>query len=156
MDTTLQEAGDIAVRLAFAVAIGVAIGLNRWLHHKPAGVRTHALVTLGAALAMVLVSRHANGDPQAVSRVIQGLVTGVGFIGAGVILHVDAEHRVQGLTTAAALWASAILGIVCGAADFTLGAIAVAFTLAVLLFGGPCEEFLGRLFRRRAEDERHG
>ena len=117
MDATLQGVGDIAARLGFAVAIGVVIGLNRWLRHKPAGVRTHALVTLGAALATVLISRDANGDAQAVSRVIQGLVTGVGFIGAGVILHVGAEHRVQGLTTAAALWASAILGIVCGVSE---------------------------------------
>ena len=72
------------------------------------------------------------------------------------ILHVGAEHRVQGLTTAAALWASAILGIVCGVADFTLGTIAVAFTLAVLLLGGPCEEFFGRALRVPVEDERHG
>ncbi len=156
MDTTLHAAADVAARLGFAVATGAIIGLNRWLHHKPAGVRTHALVTLGAALATVLMSRAASGDIAAVSRVIQGLVTGVGFIGAGVILRVDAEHRVEGLTTAAALWASAILGMVCGVADFTLGAIAVAFALGVLVFGGPCEEFVGRLFGVRVKDERHG
>src|SRR3954453_9251045 len=90
---------DIIVRLGAAIVIGGVIGLNRDLHHKPTGVRTLALVALGSALAVLAVAH----DPQAdISRVIQGVITGVGFIGAGVILHRPTEKRVHGLTTAAA------------------------------------------------------
>ena len=148
----LRDASDVAVRLGFAVAAGAIIGLNRWLHHKPAGVGTHALVALGAALATVLVSRTADADAQAMSRVIQGLVTGVGFIGAGVIMRTDDHSRVQGLTTAATVWTSAILGIACGTADFAVGTVAVAFTLGVLLVGKRCEDLIGRMLGARDED----
>ena len=92
---------DIIIRLGAAILIGGVIGLNRDLHHKPTGVRTLALVALGSALAVLAVAH----DPQAdISRVIQGVITGVGFIGAGVILHRPTDKRVHGLTTAAAIW----------------------------------------------------
>ena len=74
---------DIVLRLGSAILIGGAIGLNRDLHHKPTGMRTLGLVALGSTLAVLAVA----GDPAAVSRVIQGIITGIGFLGAGVILH---------------------------------------------------------------------
>ena len=75
---------DIILRLGAAILVGSVIGLNRELHHKPTGMRTLGLVALGSALAVLAVAQ----DPQAdVSRVIQGVITGVGFLGAGVILH---------------------------------------------------------------------
>ena len=98
---------DIFIRLGAATVIGGVIGLNRDLHHKPTGVRTLALVALGSALAVLAVAH----DPQAdISRVIQGVITGVGFIGAGVILHRPTEKTVHGLTTAAAAFGTTSYG----------------------------------------------
>jgi putative Mg2+ transporter-C (MgtC) family protein len=92
---------DIVSRLGAAMAIGGALGLNRELHNKPTGLRTLGLVGLGSALAVLAVA----DDPQAdISRVIQGVITGVGFLGAGVILHRPADNKVHGLTTAATIW----------------------------------------------------
>jgi len=84
------------------------------------------------------------GDADVVSRVAQGLVTGVGFIGAGVIMR-DGESHVQGLTTAASVWGCAILGITCGVADFAIAGFGTAFAMAILLFGRPLERFVARL-----------
>ena len=117
---------DIFIRLGAATVIGGVIGLNRDLHHKPTGVRTLALVALGSALAMLAVAH----DPQAdISRVIQGVITGVGFIGAGVILHRPAEKRVHGLTTAAAIWVTAAMGVLCGLAAWRILGIAAPLIL---------------------------
>src|SRR5436309_13369161 len=104
---------ELAARLGSAVLAGAILGVNRDLHRKPAGLRTHALVCLGSAVVVVIVESMPQAGADAVSRVIQGVVTGVGFIGAGVILHHDTEHRVEGLTTAASLWLAALLGGPC-------------------------------------------
>jgi putative Mg2+ transporter-C (MgtC) family protein len=149
MNLTLTHAVDVAFRLTLAVAIGGIIGLNRWLRHKPAGFGTHALVSLGAALATIVMSNSPGADAQSTSRVIQGLVTGVGFIGAGVIMR--EEHSVHGLTTAASIWISAILGISCGSSDFLLATFGIVFALAVLLISKPFEDRAARVFKR--EDE---
>ncbi|MEI8077447.1 MAG: MgtC/SapB family protein, partial [Betaproteobacteria bacterium] len=77
---------NIAIRLALALLVGTILGLNRWLHHKSAGIRTHSLVAIGSATAIMLISDFVKDDAQAVSRVLQGLITGLGFLGAGVII----------------------------------------------------------------------
>ena len=146
------DAIDVAMRLVVAVLAGGALGINRDLHHKPAGLRTHALVSLGSATACVVSLSAVGGDANAVSRVIQGLVTGVGFIGAGVILHHDREHRVAGLTTAASIWTAAALGAACGSGNWVTVVLAVVLTLAVLTFGGPIERAFERKFRAKGED----
>ncbi|MDB6063624.1 MAG: MgtC/SapB family protein [Verrucomicrobiaceae bacterium] len=125
---------DIALRLTLAVAGGSIIGINRYLHHKAAGMRTHALTALGAALATVLIIDAAGSDAQAFSRVLQGLVTGIGFLGAGVILH-NADDRVQGLTTAASIWLSSIFGIAMGRGAYAAAFIAIALALFILVVG---------------------
>jgi putative Mg2+ transporter-C (MgtC) family protein len=131
---------DLVLRLSLATLMGGLIGLNRGLHGKPAGVRTHALVALGAALILIVAERLPGAEgahvSDAQSRVIQGLITGIGFLGAGVILHGANENRVHGLTTAAALWMAALLGAACGAGIF--GPVLVTFALLaiVLTFGG--------------------
>lgn len=94
---------DIVLRLGSATLIGAVIGMNRDLHHKPSGLRTLSLVSLGSAL-MVMVATMESTDPTAVSRVLQGVMTGLGFLGAGVIVHEAATSKVHGLTTAAAVW----------------------------------------------------
>jgi putative Mg2+ transporter-C (MgtC) family protein len=139
---------DIVARLALSAVVGAAIGLNRDLHHKQAGVRTNALVSLGAALAVLLVfppddepARHYD----ALSRVIQGVLTGIGFLGAGVILRDPASRRISGLTTAAAVWLSALLGTAAGAGAYVPVGAALAIALLAIACGGPFE----RWFRQR-------
>lgn len=146
IDTILNELPlDIISRLAMALLAGTVLGLNRWLHHKSAGIRTHSLVALGAAVAMMLISNTAGADAQAHSRVLQGLVTGIGFLGAGVIIRENSSKRIHGLTTAASIWACALLGAAFGAGAFTLGITALIMILLTLLLGGRLEALIGRL-----------
>ena len=135
------------LQLAAATVAGAVIGLNRDLRGKPAGVRTHALVGLGSAIAtLVASSAFVNTpDPAAASRVIQGIITGIGFLGAGVILHPDGGRSVRGLTTAASIWVVAALGVACGTAQWPATIVGTALTLIVLLLGGPFERLAHRL-----------
>ena len=151
MDTELAAT---AVRLALATLIGAGIGLNRDLHRKPAGVRTHALVCLGTALMVIVVMPPGSNWAQrydALSRVIQGVLTGIGFLGAGVILH-DANRRVRGLTTAATIWVTSLLGIACGLGLYMPLFIAVALGALVLGFGGRIERVLRPRTPKRVVD----
>ena len=143
---------DLILRLIFAMTAGAIIGLNRWLSHKPAGLGTHALVALGAALASVVVLRAPGADANAVSRVIQGLVTGVGFIGAGVIMRENSGQQIHGLTTAASIWISAIIGIACGISDFVVGVAGLVLALVVLVISKPLEEAAGRIFKHQHDE----
>jgi putative Mg2+ transporter-C (MgtC) family protein len=141
---------DIAVRLGAALVVGGALGLNRDLHGKPTGLRTLSLVALGAALAVMAVTR--SGDINAVSRVIQGTLTGIGFLGAGVIVRtVDGEH-VHGLTTAAVTWLTACVGVVCAVAEWQVILIGVPLVFAVLHLGGPIEKAIHRRWGKPADD----
>jgi len=147
---------DVVVRLLAATGIGGAIGLNRELTRKPAGLRTHALVALGAALATVSALQlggpvgASHGD--AASRVIQGIVAGIGFIGGGVILHTEGRN-VVGLTTAATIWVAAALGISCAVGQWRVAGSAVLIALLVLVVGRPVE---GALHRFKGEGNRDG
>lgn len=143
---------EIALRLGAALVLGSALGLNRELHGKAAGLRTHALVTLGAAVATMVALRSPDVstaiDPNAASRIVQGILTGVGFLGAGVILR-DSSGHVSGLTTAATIWICAVLGIVCGLGYWLILAIALVLTLIALFFGKPIERLAERCFKHR-------
>jgi putative Mg2+ transporter-C (MgtC) family protein len=123
--------------------MGCLIGLNRFAHHRYIGVRTLGLVSLGSAGLVLAVLETGTGTDQlaAASRIIQGIVTGIGFLGAGVIIRGEHGHKVHGLTTAATVWVAAAAGVVCA-----FGAWRVAITLGllvglVLLVGGPIERF---------------
>lgn len=125
-----------ALRLLASVLVGGLVGLNRDLHGKPTGVRAHALVAFGAALFVMssteLGIADSNGDT--VSRVIQGVVGGIGFLGAGVILRGDDGQRIFHVVTAASIWVTAALGVACGLGAFRLigpSIIAVALILVV-------------------------
>jgi len=148
LDTT-----DILLRLGTAAAVGILIGINRDLQDKPIGMRTLGLVSLGAAVVAVATIQVASmaENPDAMSRVIQGIIQGVmagiSFIGAGVILR-DAEARtVEGLTTAATVWVTAALGIACGLAAWTTIAIGAALALLLLAGVGWLESVLGKPHR---------
>ena len=111
------------------------------------------LVSLGAAVAVIVVLRAPDGsivaDQNAIGRVVQGILTGVGFLGAGVILH-DPGGHISGLTTAATIWICAVLGLVCGMGHWGVLGIAVVLTALVLLLGRPLERLAERLFKRHA------
>ena len=152
MHCVLSGNGDIAVRLGAALILGSAIGLNRELHGKPAGLRTHALVSLGAAVATVISlgfpGESRSIDPNAIGRVLQGILTGIGFLGAGVILR-DPNGHVTGLTTAATIWICAVLGVTCGLGYWPVLGIAIGLTVITLVFGKPVEHLAERFFKRK-------
>jgi putative Mg2+ transporter-C (MgtC) family protein len=145
---------ELCERLGMALAIGAVIGIERHLHDQPAGLRTHVLVVLAAALAVLVVAPPgtlASSVLDAQSRVIQGLMTGVGFIGAGVILHSPKGHKIHGLTTAAAIWITAVFGALCGAGRFAIALLGLLCVVLALTFGGPIERCLRRRFGRKDE-----
>src|ERR1700730_3866535 len=117
-----------------ATLVGIVLGLNRDLHGKPTGVRTLGILCLGSAVAVLSIHAVTGTDA---SRVIQGIVTGVGFLGAGVIVRSEKGHHVQGLTTAACVWVTACMGAACAVAQWQIVVIGVVLVLVVLGFGGP-------------------
>ena len=135
----------IALRLGLAFLVGAILGLNRWLHHKSAGIRTHSLVAIGSATAVLLISDFVQDDAQSVSRVLQGLITGLGFLGAGVIIREQSSQKVSGLTTAASIWSCALIGAAFGAGQYVLGGISLFAILTTLIVGGPLERCVARL-----------
>jgi putative Mg2+ transporter-C (MgtC) family protein len=121
----------VLVRLIVAGAFGAVIGAEREASGKAAGLRTHILVALGAAL-FVLFPSESGMTSADMSRVIQGVATGIGFLGAGTILkRADGEH-VIGLTTAASIWVTAAVGLAVGAGEFVLPLFIVVFVWVVL------------------------
>ena len=124
----------LLVRLSVAMVLGAIIGLQREQYGKPAGLRTHILVAMGSAL-FVIASVEYGMSSDGVSRVIQGLAAGIGFIGAGAILKISQHQKIQGLTTAAGIWATAAVGIAVGLGLLGLAVLSVAliwFVLAIL------------------------
>lgn len=112
-DLSAVQAAQLAVRLVIAAVLGGLIGRDRERAGKAAGVRTHLLVAVGSA-AFVAVPHQAGASPADVTRVLQGLVAGIGFLGAGCIWKDDTDGRVEGLTTAAGLWLTAAVGAAAG------------------------------------------
>ena len=121
----------VLLRLIAATLLGAVVGFEREKAGKPAGLRTHILVCLGTAI-VVLACSGSQMDMAGLSRVIQGIVTGIGFIGAGSILKLSEERDIQGLTTAAGLWMTAAIGVACGLGTVGLALIATVLTLIVL------------------------
>lgn len=143
--TTWDLYSTMALRLSLALLAGSVLGLNRWLHHKSAGIRTHSLVSIGSATAVMLIGDFIQDDAQAISRVLQGLITGLGFLGAGVILHEQQSSKIHGLTTAASLWTCALVGAAFGAGKFMLGLLSIGAIFLALALGGPMEKLISRL-----------
>lgn len=144
---------DIILRLGVAAAIGGIIGLNRDIHGKQTGLRTLGLVGLGAALAVVAAQYPgAAHDAGAGSRVMQGVITGIGFLGAGVIMRRPTGERVHGLTTAAAIWVTACLGLLSGLGAWRIVTVAAVLVLLFLTLGGPLEKAIHRRIVGEPED----
>jgi putative Mg2+ transporter-C (MgtC) family protein len=145
------EIVESLIRLVIATLAGMAIGLNRDLRDKPVGMRTLGLVSLGSALAVLSCTGYGSlhYEQDAVSRVIQGILTGVGFIGAGVILHDKGELKIYGLTTAATVWIAAALGVAAGLGAWLIIVAGSGIALALLVLGGPLERVLEQLILGR-------
>jgi len=124
---------EMILRFLLAVALGAGIGFQRERAGKAAGLRTHILVSSGAAL-FTLVSIYGFGDAEVdISRVAAGVVLGIGFIGAGVILRGQREKEVAGLTTAATIWMTAAVGLAAGTGMYLVSVIATAVVVGILL-----------------------
>lgn len=142
----MMDYREIMFRLLSSVLIGGLVGLDRNLRGKPTGIKTLGLVALGASL-MTMTSQDfalapAKYDSAAVSRVVQGIITGIGFLGAGVIVHEEPRSRVRGLTTAASIWATAALGIVCGLGRWPIALMALAIVGLLFVIAQPLERRL--------------
>jgi putative Mg2+ transporter-C (MgtC) family protein len=123
----------VLIRLLAATVLGAVVGFERERAGKPAGLRTHMLVTLGTAI-FVLACSGAGVTQDGLSRVIQGIVTGIGFIGAGSILKGSDERDVHGLTTAASVWIAAAIGVAVGLGSLGLALLSTFFALMILSF----------------------
>jgi putative Mg2+ transporter-C (MgtC) family protein len=120
-----DQLAHVVIRLLAATLLGGFVGVQRESTRKPAGLRTHVLVSVGTAAFVIACTGSMSSD--GLSRVIQGIVTGIGFIGAGNILKLSHEQDIKGLTTAASVWMSAAIGVTVG-----LGALGIALMITVL------------------------
>ena len=138
-----MPSGELLLRLLLAAGLGAAIGIERELRQKPAGLRTNMLIALGSALFTVvsIVLARNGGTPD---RVAAQVVTGIGFLGAGAILRNGTT--VHGMTTAATIWVNAAVGMAAGTGQFAMATVATVVTLVVLALLPPVEAF----FERRA------
>lgn len=121
----------ILLRLTLAALLGGLLGIERESKGKAAGVRTHMLVAMGSAL-FVLISQQAGMDSAGLSRVVQGLIAGIGFLCAGTILKGNDEEKVKGLTTAAGIWLTAAIGMAAGLGREATAVLSTLLTLGVL------------------------
>jgi putative Mg2+ transporter-C (MgtC) family protein len=143
---------EILARLGAAGVAGGAIGLNRNLHHQGAGLRTYGLVALSTAGLTVGILL-AGGGTETLSRVVQGILAGVGFLGGGVILRRSDGVRITGLTSAAAVWFVAGMAVICGLGLWTLTAVLLTFAWGLLVFGRRVERLTERIFGADPQDD---
>ena len=123
----MLEYTDLLLRLVFSVIAGGLIGLEREIVHRPAGIRTHMLVAFGSALFVLIT---LESSPEGADKIIAGIATGVGFLGAGTIF--KSKNDVQGLTTAASIWAVAAVGLAVGLGYYLMTIISVILILIIL------------------------
>ncbi|VVD79695.1 MgtC/SapB family protein [Pandoraea fibrosis] len=144
----MTEIIEVTLRLTAALILGGLVGLNRNLHHKSVGLRTLAIVSFGSALFVLAVVPFPGSsltfDGSSVGRVIQGIVAGIGFLGAGCIIRPSHGASVHGFTTAAALWSTTGIGIICGLGRWHIALVAMVLLLIVLAVGGRIEALAHR------------
>ncbi len=137
---------ELARRLILAAALGAALGVERELRQKSAGLRTNILIAVGSALFTIMSIEMASATGTDPGRIAAQIVTGIGFLGAGAIMRT--QGGVQGLTTAATVWVNAAVGVAAGAGRSHLAVIATGVTLSVLLVLVPIERLIDRLSTR--------
>jgi putative Mg2+ transporter-C (MgtC) family protein len=146
----IRQFAHVIIRLIASVFLGAAIGLQRERVGKPAGIKTHMLATLGTTV-FVLACINFGMNSDGLSRVIQGIVTGIGFLGAGAILKLDEMRDIKGLTTAASIWISSAIGVSVGLGALGLALLATILTLLVLAIIGSLEL---RVFKNEKTDKK--
>lgn len=134
-----EQAFRVLIRLLVATLLGAVVGYERERTGKSAGLRTHMLVAVSSAM-FVLAPLEAGMSASDVSRIIQGIATGIGFIGAGAILKVTSDREIQGLTTAAGIWMTAAVGLAAGLGRLGLAAIGVAVAWIILYIVARIEQ----------------
>ena len=142
----IDQFHEMFFRLGIATLLGGILGIDRDLHRKPAGVRVLALVCMGAAaismVSIVVVAGTDKHPADGVLRTIQGVLSGIGFLGAGVIMRAQGKDEVHGLTTAASIWIAAILGMICGLGQWLLALCAFGLAWGILVGGRRIEIFV--------------
>ena len=141
----------IIIRLLAAMLLGAVVGFQRERTHKPAGLRTHMLVSLGTSVFVLACSGYGM-NTDGLSRVIQGITTGIGFIGAGSILKLNKEHDVKGLTTAAGVWMTAAIGVAVGLGILGLALLSTLFALIILALIAPLDAKVEKQYSTKNEN----
>jgi putative Mg2+ transporter-C (MgtC) family protein len=139
----LRQMVSLVSRLLTAMILGALVGAQRESIGKPAGLRTHMLVAMGSAL-FVLAPLEAGMELDGISRVIQGIVTGIGFIGGGAILKLQEKREIEGLTTAAGIWMTAAIGIAAGLGRWGLALVSTVLTWITLSVIGKIETWMNQ------------
>ena len=142
MSPDLAQTASLVIGLVVAMIFGAVIGAQRESTGKPAGLRTHMLVAMGGAL-FVLAPLDVGMELEGISRVIQGIITGIGFIGAGAILKLHEKRQVEGLTTAAGIWVTAAVGIAAGLGSWGLALVSTVLALITLSILAKLEAWIG-------------
>ena len=146
-----MELLEFGFRIGAALLAGLFIGIEREIHNKNAGLKTNALVALGAAVFVITSLSFAGDDYVDTTRVIGQVVTGIGFIGAGVILHKGTI--VRGLTTAATVWCSAGAGCLAAIGQYAELAVLVSVIVFVNVVFNPVDKFIAKLFGHKGHDK---
>jgi putative Mg2+ transporter-C (MgtC) family protein len=128
----LQTIGELALPLIASIILGGLLGIEREIKGHWAGLRTHIMVSMGAALFILIGVRLDESRTVDLSRIIQGIATGIGFIGAGTIVKLTEKMEVRGLTTASSVWLAAAVGTACGVGAYALAAMGAVFSVIVL------------------------
>ena len=143
LPTDVDQFYEILIRLCAATLAGGILGINRDLHRKPAGLRVLAMVSLGSCAVTILsISATSTCGMQAndgVSKTIQGILSGIGFLGAGVIMRLQGKDEVHGITTASSIWISAIIGMICAMGQWLLGMTTFGIACLILVAGSWVE-----------------
>jgi putative Mg2+ transporter-C (MgtC) family protein len=138
-----RQTASLVMRMVIAMILGAVIGAQREATGKPAGLRTHMLVAMGGAL-FVLAPLQSGMDLDGISRVIQGIVTGIGFIGGGAILKLQEQRAIEGLTTAAGIWITAAVGIAAGLGRWGLAVVSTILAWITLSLIGKIEAWMNQ------------
>ncbi|RPI99217.1 MAG: MgtC/SapB family protein [Chloroflexi bacterium] len=138
-----RQVASLVTRMVIAMILGAVIGAQREATGKPAGLRTHMLVAMGGAL-FVVGPLQSGMNLDGISRVIQGIVTGIGFIGGGAILKLQEQRAIEGLTTAAGIWITAAVGIAAGLGRWGLAVVSTLLAWITLSLIGRIEVWMNQ------------
>lgn len=156
MEFDWQDLIQSAVRLTAAGLAGGILGFNREITGAWAGLRTHMVVSVGAALFLLLATDLAREDSSALPRALEGVATGVGFLGAGTILKQSNRSSIKGLTTASSIWMAAGLGSVAGCGEYELLAAGTLMAIIVLVIFKPVSDAISEVRHSHEQEEEQG